>query len=101
MKRIIKGKMYNTETAKHIGSQGNGLGRSDFRYINEELYQKKTGEFFLAGEGGALTKYADVSEYGRDFGSGIVPLTEDAAREWVEEYMSVSTYIKLFGEPEE
>lgn len=101
MKQIINGKLYNTETAKLIGGQGNGLGWNDFRNIDEDLYQKKTGEFFLAGEGGALTKYAEVTEHGSCAGSGIFPLTEDEARKWVEKYLDVDTYIELFGEPEE
>lgn len=101
MKKVINGRLYNTETAKHIGNQGNGLGWNDFRCIDEDLYLKKTGEFFLAGEGGALTKYAEVTEHGRCAGSGIIPLTEDEARDWVETYLDVDAYIEVFGEPEE
>ncbi len=48
MKKIINGKRYDTETAKLIGSDGYS-NPSDFNYWSEDLYQKKTGEFFLYG----------------------------------------------------
>ena len=61
MKKIIEGKMYNTETATYIGRyRTDTMSRRDFRYLEEELYQKRTKEFFLCGEGGAMTKYAKV-----------------------------------------
>ena len=46
MKKIINGKMYNTETAKYCGGyEFSNCG--DFNYVCEELYQKKTGELYL------------------------------------------------------
>lgn len=63
MKKIIEGKMYNTETATYIGRyRTDTMSRRDFRYLEEELYQKRTKEFFLCGEGGAMTKYAKYVE---------------------------------------
>ena len=61
MKKIINGKMYNTETAKEIGSWNNGRYRSDFYYVGETLYKKKTGELFVFGEGGAASRYAEIA----------------------------------------
>lgn len=46
MKKIINGKMYNTETAEFIDSYESGYPK-DFAYVYEALYRKKTGEFFL------------------------------------------------------
>ena len=54
MKKIINGKTYNTETAKKLANWDNEIYGS-FDSIEETLYQKRTGEFFLAGEGGAST----------------------------------------------
>lgn len=101
-KAIINGRMYNTETAEYIGEYSNGLGGSDFKNLSEELYRKKNGEFFIAGEGGPLTKY-QVEAYGGGWTGSerITPLTEAEARDWVEQYCSVDTYIEIFGEPEE
>lgn len=102
MKKIINGKMYNTETAAEIAHYNNGLPYSDFTYFKESLYKKRTGEFFLAGNGGAMTKYAhhcaDRTSCG---GDGIIPLTEAEAKEWAENHMSTERYIETFGEPEE
>ncbi|MBQ6501537.1 MAG: hypothetical protein IJI87_09220 [Mogibacterium sp.] len=101
-KAIINGKMYNTETATEIANYWNGLGNGDFNNMDESLYKKKTGEFFLCGEGGPLTKYREEA-FGGGFcgGSRIIPLTVDEAKKWCEQYCDADTYIQTFGEPEE
>jgi hypothetical protein len=101
MKQIINRKIYDTKTATHIGGYCNNLREGDFRYIDEDLYLKKTGEFFLAGEGGAMTKYSEKVGTSYTNGYGINPLTEEEAMDWVEKYLDTDTYIELFGEPEE
>lgn len=87
MKKIINGKLYNTETAERIGRWGKNLPGNDFNYCQKDLYRKKTGEFFLA-----------VDFYG---GERITPLTEAEAREWVENHLDADKYIAIFGEVEE
>ena len=57
MKKIINGKRYDTETANLCGNTSYSY-RGDFHFWREELYQKRTGEFFLYGEGGPMTKYS-------------------------------------------
>ena len=54
MKKIINGKMYNTETACLMGEHSNCYGPNDFRCCSEQLYQKRTKEFFMYGSGGAM-----------------------------------------------
>lgn len=98
MKQIINGKKYNTETAEIIDSWNNGLGSNDFNNLSETLYKKKTGEFFLEGEGGAATKYSVYSGNWSSGSSKIIPLTENEVREWLEEYSNAEIYEKLFGE---
>ena len=99
MKKIIDGKKYDTETARFLGSYEYSY-RSQFEWYREDLYQKKTGEFFIYGEGHAASKYA-VSE-GRNCGwSGgekIIPMSADSAREWAEKYLEAEEYEKIFGE---
>ena len=56
MKKIINGKLYDTETAKLIGRSYHGEGPRDFRHYSEELYRKRTGEYFLYGEGGPMSR---------------------------------------------
>ena len=100
MKKIINGKKYDTETAQLKGTFKCG-NRSSFHYWKEELYQEKTGEWFLYGDGGALSKYSD-SYGGNSWGiEKIIPFSESEAKEWAEEYLSAEEYEELFGSVEE
>lgn len=102
MKKIINGRKYDTDTAKFLVSESNGLGYRDFGYCEETLYRKKNGEFFLYGEGGPMTKYAqrvDMNTWSG--GCKITPLTEEEAKRWTEQRASVDAYEKIFGEVEE
>ena len=100
MKKIIGGKKYDTTTAKLVGTYDTGyIGDFELRY--EELYQKATGEFFLAGEGGAKTRWASRTIDGFSSGEGILPLTLDEAREWAEEHLPQAEVEELFQIPKE
>jgi hypothetical protein len=70
----------------------------NFSQFSETLYRKKTGEFFLYGEGGPMTKYA-VAEGSNSWrgGSRIMPLSFHEAREWAEEHLSGEEYEAIFG----
>lgn len=101
MKKIINGKRYNTESAEFCGSREYGYP-GDLNYVSEELYQKRTGEFFLHGEGGANSKYREeISMNSWSGGEKIIPLTDEEAREWAEEYLDSEDYEKLFTVTEE
>ena len=99
MKKIISNKAYDTETAKELGSWSNMADYGNFSQFSETLYRKKTGEFFLFGEGGPMTKYA-VAEGSNSWrgGSRIMPLSFQEAREWAEEHLSGDEYETIFGE---
>ena len=101
MKKIINGRKYDTETAKEVGYWSNGYPCSDFNHCEETLYLKKTGEYFLYGEGGALTQYARSVFRGTTGGSEIIPMNEDRAKKWVEKCLNCDAYEALFGEVEE
>ena len=99
MKKIINGKMYDTDKAKRIGYNGGGDGLTRWY---EELYQKRTGEFFLYGEGGPMTKYAkSIGQNQWSGGKKIIPLEMEPARKWVEEYLTADDYERIFGLPDE
>lgn len=101
MKKIIGGKRYNTDTAKYIGSAQSNCGVTDFKYFEEDLYQKKTGEFFLHGNGGPMTKYA-IQAYGSMMGSEkIIPISLEEARAWGERFLSPDEYEEIFEVEEE
>lgn len=101
MKLIINGKKYDTDTARKVGYWSNSYGRSDFKWCEETLYCKRTGEYFLYGEGGPMSRYAESCGDGWGSGSRIVPLTYEAARKWAEENLSVEEYEDEFGEVSE
>lgn len=96
MKKYINNKVYDTETAKELVSWDNG--EYDLNAVSETLYQKRTGEFFLCGEGGARTCYASPRGSGIwGSGSQIVPLDYEAARSWAEQRLDASQYDAIFG----
>jgi hypothetical protein len=101
MKKVINRKKYDTETATPIGQYHNDRAINDFRYYWEQLYQKTTGEYFLYGEGGPMSKYARSTGDGYDGGEKIIPLTREKAREWAEKYLEYDEYATAFGEPDE
>ena len=102
MKKIINGKLYDTDTAKEVGGWANYGSWRDFNHVEETLYRKRTGEYFLFGEGGPSTKYARRTEQNMwSGGSQIIPLSPETAREWAEEHLSADDYAELFGMPDE
>ena len=100
MIQIIKGKKYDTELAETLGHEWNGLPINDFRYQEEVLYRTKKGQFFIAGEGGAMSQYSRPVGNMTGGGNEIRLLTENEAREWLEKYGSIEEYEKVFT-PEE
>lgn len=101
MKQVIDGKRYDTDTAKFIGEDSYG-SPADFSYWREELYQKRTGEFFIHGKGGAMSKYAEsIGQSEWRGGEKIIPLDFGHARDWSEKHLSADEYEKIFGEVEE
>ena len=87
MKRVIDGKVYNTETAECIGDWSNGCNGGDFDQCSESLYKTKKGQFFTVGSGGARSKYS--RSYGADSvggGEGMELLSEEDALAWCEDH---------------
>lgn len=98
MRKIIQGKAYDTETSTIVGEWDNKVGITDFTYFHEALYRKRTGEYFIHGEGNAQSKYA-VHRYGMwDGGEAITPLSYEDARRWAEEHLTAHFYEAEFGE---
>jgi len=101
MKKIINNKRYDTDTATQIGGAGYSHP-GDFSFWLERLYQKKTGEFFLHGIGGAMSKYArstGLNEWSG--GEEIIPLSPEEARKWAEKNLETEEFEEIFGECEE
>ena len=97
MKKAINNKIYDTNTAINVGEWWNRLPRNDLNFCTETLYRKKTGEFFLHGEGGPMSKY--VVQIGNNEWSGgekIIPLSYEAAQKWAQEHLDGDEYSKIF-----
>mgnify|MGYP000062577045 CR=1 FL=1 len=100
MNRVIGGKMYDTKTAKCVGTYSYGDPNEPEHYT-ESLYQKRTGEFFLYGEGGPESLYSHTIRMGVCGDWDITPYCDEGAKSWVEQNCDGDTYVKLFGEVEE
>ena len=99
MKQIIKNRKYDTETARECGAWTDGKGWRDFSHVEETLYCKRTGEYFLHGQGGPASRYAEsAGQNSWSGGSRLIPLTYESAREWGEEHLSTDAYEAEFGE---
>ena len=101
MKKIINNKVYDTDTAKEMATWDNHE-YGNLNYCQETLYQKRTGEFFLHGSGGANSRYArHISGDNWSSGESIIPIPFDEARDWAERHISADEYEKIFSIPEE
>lgn len=100
MVKIINGKKYSTETAECVGHYDNGWDVDDDGYHSEELYRKKTGEFFLfcSGTGEPATGYARPDDMFFFGNSIIIPLSFEDAQGWAELTLSGEQYVEIFGD---
>lgn len=98
MKKVIDGKMYNTDTADFIHDWDNGFYGNDFKTCEESLYQTKKGAFFLAGSGGPMSKYAESCGNMVCNGDGIEPISKKEAIRWLESHDGSDVLEKMFAD---
>ncbi len=97
MKTVISGKRYNTETATLIAENGYSH-RGDFHAYHEGLYLTRRGNWFLAGSGGPMSKYAVATGQNEwSGGAKIIPLSPGEARDWLERSGETDTLEEHFG----
>lgn len=99
MKKIIDGKLYNTETAKFLAEFESSDGKSSFAWYREALYITRSGNYFLYGEGHASSKYAESAHGSNGWvpGKDIVPISPDYAKKWGEISLEADDYESVFG----
>ena len=89
MKKIINGKRYDTASAIEIGSYTSPGSSSDFESWSGSLYRtKRSGQYFMAGEGGPMSRFAQSN--GQNSWSGgedLIPMSKDEALEFAEQYL--------------
>lgn len=87
MKKIIRGRKYDTETARKVGCKTEQAQYGDVDYA---LYRKRTGEYFVHAE---FSYMLDNGNPGY-----IKPLSADEADEWAQEHLNADAYDAEFGE---
>jgi hypothetical protein len=99
MKAVIEGELYDTETAELIGMATADAPVTDFRHWRAGLYRTKgTGQFFLVGTGGPMTRFAQAIKNGTVAGSKIVLLDDDYAQDWAEVHLNVEIEAAFQGD---
>lgn len=102
MKKIIDGFRYDTEKSIEIGTYDHGSypGSGDFSHWSATLYKTpRSGRFFLAGEGGAMTRFASHSPYGGSSGgSKIIPMSREDALDWAERHLDADEIEEHFAD---
>jgi hypothetical protein len=99
MKRIIDGKRYNTDTATEIADVSpSGFYRGDFRYEDTKLYRTPKGRWFLSGEGGPMSRWAQSAGLNSYCGgAGLHVLDDDEARALLEQHGETEAIETYFG----
>lgn len=97
MKKIIKGAVYNTETAKMLAEWDNNYPVNDFNYMEETLYRTKSGNWFLHCQGGGLSPYAASYGNSKGWGECINPISCENAQQWAEKKLDGDDYEEIFG----
>lgn len=103
MKKIINGKMYNTETAKLIAHWDNNYSVSDNCYMKTNIYLKRTGEYFIHIDGNAGSRAAEYlpAYHAYTPGEKIIPTTLVEVKAMAMKNLEADDYEKIFGEVEE
>lgn len=99
MRRIIGGKLYDTDKATLVAKDWDGFDEDfcdAFNIIASTLYLKKTGEWFLYCGGEVYDHNCELCKSPQ-----IVPIEPHEAKLWLAENDFVDEYIQYFGEPEE
>ena len=106
MKRVINGKVYDTDKAELIATVDHknikyGFS-NDAPHETQSFYRKKTGEFFVyAPHGSLMARNIFQHDYDRYASGGFFPLTYQQAQKWAEHELSAEKWEEIFGDPED
>lgn len=103
MKKIINGKVYDTDRARLIADVPHSNIRGSEGSCEQKLYQKRTGEYFLllSGARAEVVSNMSLAKQPHDKERHVYPISYDQARKWAESELDADKYISIFGEPDE
>ncbi len=84
MRKVINGKTYRTHTAHLIVTLPGHFPKTSNKWHTTHLYRNQRGAYFLAGEGGSLSRWAKITPRGAIPGKGIEPISQDEARAYAQ-----------------
>ena len=90
MRQVINRIIYDTSKATVIAKGGNDYAKSDFKHQWETLYRTDKDRWFLHGEGGALSSYAQPVGDMTTGGERIDALSDENAMDWLESHNFVA-----------
>lgn len=92
MKKIINGRVYNTDTAGLVGMWNNESAKDNAKIIRESLYKKHNHEFFIHK---VVIVHDDKTnaEY-------LFPITYDEAKSFAKAKLKAEEYAAVFEVPE-
>ncbi|MCB0386694.1 MAG: hypothetical protein KDD43_14975 [Bdellovibrionales bacterium] len=79
MRKVINGKTYRTHTAQLIVTLPSHFPKTANKWHETRLYRNQQGDYFLAGEGGASSRWAKNTPRGAIPGKGIEPISKAEA----------------------
>ncbi len=97
MRKVIEGKLYDTDRSDEVFHFSNGLPSTDFSYVRETLYRTKGGAFFLVGQGGAATQYREIYSGTVTEGMRVIAMSPDDALQWLSEHGGDEVAAALFS----
>ncbi len=97
MRKAIGKKSYDTARAKLVCKFESDLGKYDLEFEITELYRTARGAWFVAGTGGPASRWAVESGRGSwRGGSGLLPITSEEAREFLEQHAAAALVEEYF-----
>lgn len=97
MKRIIKGRTYDTETAIKIGTYALGNDVSNPRYWTATLYRiPQTERFFVYAQGGSESPFANKKGDKPGYGFKLQPYIRAAAFLWAKLHLPIEVVFTHF-----
>ena len=94
MKKVINGKRYDTYTATEL-ARTSYISECDQTFHEEQLYLKRTGEYFLCTQVSKLINFENLSDDMINPEKKIFPFTLDEAKDWVKNHVNYK-YDELF-----